>query len=272
MNFTKKLFLDCSKVGALVWMVFVLLSCATSLEGRKQLILMPDAQMDTMGASAFEDMKAKTPIARDARKNGYVRCITDLLLRQIADGAGWEVVVFESNDINAFALPGKKIGVYTGMFKVAQTSAQLAAVIGHEIGHVTARHGNERVSTAMLSQMGLSAVQEVMRAKQGQDYQMLMGALGLGMQFGVLLPHGRKQESEADMIGLDLMARAGFDPQQSVMLWQNMDRESGGGQPEWLSTHPSHDTRIRQLSANMSEALPLYQNSGFKQAASSCRL
>lgn len=255
----------------LIGSVVLLASCATSPEGRSQLMLMPDQQMDAMGATAFNDIKAQTPTVGDAQTKKYVQCISDLLLRQIPDGSGWEIQVFQSDDVNAFALPGKKIGVYTGLLKVARTPSQLATVIGHEIGHVQARHGNERVSAALVSQLGLAAVQQVMTQKSGPNYNLLMGALGLGVQFGVLLPHGRTQESEADMIGLDLMAKAGFDPRESVTLWQNMGKASGGQPPEFMSTHPSHSTRIGDLQERMTEALALYQASPYRQQAKNCQ-
>lgn len=249
-----------------------LTSCATSPEGRSQLVLLPETQMDAMGADAFKQMKSQAKLSTDAKKINYVKCITSLLLKQLqsVDEGKWEIQVFEDQQVNAFALPGRKIGVYTGLMKVAETSGQLAAVIGHEIGHVIANHGNERVSTALVAQVGLAGASLALD-KNNKNHGLLMGALGLGAQFGVLMPHGRRQESEADMIGINLMARAGFDPRESVRLWQNMGKAGKSG-PEWLSTHPSHDTRISQLTSRMDDSMALYQQSPFKAQASKCTL
>jgi predicted Zn-dependent protease len=168
---------------------------------------------------------------------------------------GWEVQVFADDDANAFALPGGKIGVYTGLLKVARTQDQLAAVIGHEVAHVLSRHANERVSTAYTAEAALTAV-----GTSGIVSPQLMGLMGLGAQVGVLLPFSRTQESEADILGLDLMARAGFDPRQSIALWQNMNASrKGGAPPEFMSTHPSDATRMSKLNARMPHAMSLYQ-------------
>ncbi len=227
--------------------------------GRKQLILLPDSQMNAMGGRAFSEMKSQVPISRDPGWNAYVRCVAMPVVaesRAQMDVRDWEVVVFQDKTANAFALPGGKIGVHTGMLFVAKTDGQLAAVLGHEVGHVIARHGAERVSTAVVGQGGLALVEAFTRgdSQPSTGRSVLFGALGLGLQFGVVMPHGRTQESEADVIGLDLMADAGFDPRESVKLWENM-RASGDGQPpEWLSTHPSHETRIQGLQARMGAA------------------
>lgn len=235
-------------------------ACATSPLGRKQLLLMPANQMDAMGAQAFNELKAGTPAVQDASVQAYVRCIADTIVVHAKGKTGvskWEVVVFKDDAVNAFALPGGKIGVYTGMMKVADNQNRLAAVIGHEVGHVIAQHGNERVSEAFVEQGAMAAVDAL--AKDSKHHGLLMGALGVGVQFGVQLPHSRTQESEADIIGLQLMAEAGFDPRESVQVWQNMKKVSGGSPPEFLSTHPSHETRIENLQSNMKDAISLYE-------------
>jgi len=225
---------------------------------------MSEAEMAQMGAAAFTDMQANTPRSVDTAQTAYVNCVANAItailtpdeLRPIAV-TRWEVELFEDPTANAFALPGGKMGVHTGLLAVATTPSQLATVLGHEVGHVLARHGNERVSQTTLVQTGMSMAQ-VMLGADSPEKQMLFGALGLGVQYGVLMPYGRTQESEADLIGLRLMARAGFDPRESVPLWQNMGRAAGGqSPPEFMSTHPSHTTRIRQLEAAMPEAVGL---------------
>jgi len=238
------------------------LACTTSPLGRQQLTLLPDSQMNAMGLSAWEETKASEPVETDPAINAYVRCVADAIVAVTSDQTGvgdWEVVVFRNDTPNAFALPGGHIGVYTGLLKVAVTADQLAAVIGHEVSHVIARHGNERVSEGMVAQLGLGVIDIAVGNPDSPEHQQLMSLLGLGAQVGVLLPFSRSHESEADLMGLDVMARAGFDPRASIDLWENMSSAGGGQPPEFLSTHPSHGTRIADLQARMSEALPLYE-------------
>ncbi|MGH8541961.1 MAG: M48 family metallopeptidase [Stenotrophobium sp.] len=226
-------------------------SCATSPLGRSQLMLVSPEQMDQMGAQSFAEMKQKTPVTRDARTSAYVNCVALNITSQLDDGRNWEVQVFDDPQVNAFALPGAKIGVYAGLLKVAVNQDQLAAVIGHEVSHVLAGHGAERVSEQMVAQ----GVSQVAGAATGIDPQMF----GLASNVFFLLPHSRTQESEADMLGMDLMSRAGFDPRQSVALWQNMMAAGGGKPPEMLSTHPSDETRIQQLQNRLPQDLPVYE-------------
>lgn len=250
------------RLGAILISGFLASACATSPTGRKQMMLMSDSKMDDMGTQAFEELKKKTPIETNPAWNAYVRCIALPIAeaaRSKLPAGQWEVVVFKDDTANAFALPGGKIGVHTGILKVAKTDAQLAAVLGHEVGHVIARHGNERVSEGLVAQGVLVTTSLV--TKDSPKQGMIMGLMGVGAQFGYLLPHSRTQESEADLIGLDLMSKAGFDPRQSVDLWKNMASAGGKGPPEFLSTHPANDTRIGNLSAHIPENLPKYEAS-----------
>jgi predicted Zn-dependent protease len=176
--------------------------------------------------------------------------------------------------VNAFALPGRKIGVYRGMLAVAENSSQLAAVIGHEVGHVLARHGNERVSQATAAQLSQTAVAATVASADMSSAtgQLIMAGVGLGAQYGVLLPYSRAHESEADLIGLQLMAKAGFDPRESVTLWQNMASASGGqAPPELVSTHPSNETRIASLQANLPAAIELEKQARAQGYRPGCR-
>lgn len=227
----------------------VSVACATSPLGRRQLTLFPETEMASMGVAAYDKMKTEMPQSSDKGADRYVRCVADAITAELEGPQAktrWEVTVFEESSANAFALPGGKIGVHTGLLGVARGQDQLATVIGHEVAHVLAKHSNERVSTAFATQMGLDLVQTI-SGEASPAQQQLLGLLGVGAQVGILLPFSRKQESEADLLGLDLMARAGFDPGQSVELWKNMAHASGGQPPEFLSTHPSHDTRIQDL-------------------------
>ncbi|HAS63591.1 MAG TPA: Zn-dependent protease [Vibrio sp.] len=239
-----------------------LTACSSSPTGRNQLLLFSDSDMTNLGAQSFEQMKQKQKISTDAKLNNYVQCVAMAVTRQVPKQPSfqnWEVVVFDSDQVNAFALPGGKIGVYTGLLKVAKNEDQLATVIGHEIAHVLADHSNERLSQSQLANTGLQLTSVALGSSEYAQYrEATMAALGLGVQVGVLLPYGRTQESEADIVGLDLMAKAGFDPRESVTLWHNMAKASQGQQPpELLSTHPSHSTRIRDLTQTMQQ-LPNY--------------
>ncbi len=231
-------------------------ACATSPLGRQRLLLFPQAEISQLGAASFDKMKREVPLARDPMLESRVRCVAGAIVARLEGGdlRGWEIVVFRDDSPNAFALPGGKIGVNSGLFSVASNQDQLATVLGHEVAHVVAQHANERVSTAFAAESGLQLAQAISGAP-GAEQSQLLALLGLGAQVGILLPYGREQEREADLIGLDLMADAGFDPRESIALWQNMAKAGGGQPPEFLSTHPSHGTRIQGLVERMPEAL-----------------
>jgi len=251
------------KYPVIVFVTAVLLfGCTTSPMGRNQLILFPASEMSQMGAAAFQQIQQDTPLSRDGRINAYVGCVSEHVIRVLPNGdpAAWDIKVFEQDAANAFALPGKKIGVYTGLLDVAENQGQLATVIAHEVAHVLANHSNERVSTNFVTQSGMQLVQAAVGADTPMKQQ-LFGLLGVGAQVGVILPFSRTQEAEADLVGLELMAKAGFDPRESVRLWQNMQAQGGGSQPEFMSTHPSHETRIRQFEEWMPEAVEIRRQS-----------
>lgn len=238
--------------------LIALASCATSPTGRKQLKLYSKNQLAEMGAQAFDGMKSQQKVSQVPVENQFVSCVASYITKhvptEVFDGK-WELVVFDDEQINAFALPGGKIGVYTGLLNVAENQHQLAAVIGHEVGHVIAEHGNERMSNTALIGMGMDVTNQVLQNQQVASTNMIMAAIGMGVQVGVQLPFSRTHETEADLIGLELMARAGFNPVESVQLWKNMDAASGGSrQPEFLSTHPAPTTRISTLQDNMQVA------------------
>ncbi len=225
-----------------------LAACATSPTGRTQLKLVSDAEMNQMGITAFQELKKKTPTTSSASTSRYVQCVAQSITREV--GGNWEVQVFESKEVNAFALPGGKIGVYTGMLKVAENQNQLAAVIGHEVAHVLAGHSAARVSNQLATQMGV----QVLSASTGVSGDMI----GMGANLLLLLPYSRGDESESDILGQQIMARAGFDPSQAAQLWVNMSRKAGGAPPEMMSTHPAADTRIKDLQRNLPKVQPLY--------------
>ena len=246
------------KIAPVLMTTCLLTACVTSPTGRSQLLIMPDAQVDQMGLQSFATLKQQKPISQNPQYNQLASCIAGAITQEV--GGGWEVVVFEDSSPNAFALPSNKIGVYTGMIAlVAGNQEQLAAVIGHEVGHVLAKHSNERASQELAVNQSLGMVQS-MSNPQTVMGQTAMGLLGIGAEYGVLKPYSRTHESEADIIGMDLMAKAGFDPTQSITLWQKMDQASQGQQPiEFMSTHPAHATRIQQLQQHLPQAMALFQ-------------
>jgi predicted Zn-dependent protease len=230
---------------------------------------MPEAQIDQMGIQAFDTLKKDKRVSTNSQYNQVASCISQAIISEL--GGNWEVVVFEDKSPNAFALPGNKIGIHTGMLTLVDNQEQLAAVIGHEVGHVLAQHSNERASQEMAVNSGMALIQAV-AAPQSALGQTAFGLLGVGAEYGILMPYSREQESEADMIGVDLMAKAGFDPQQSVTLWQKMDQASQGQQPiEFMSTHPAHATRIQNLQQHMPQAMLFFQQAQAAGKQPHCR-
>jgi predicted Zn-dependent protease len=238
--------------------------CTTTMTGRKQLTLVSEGRMNALGASAFASIKRKQKLSRDPAVNEYAQCVASAILEVVPPSSGpkdgnWEVRVFEDSTPNAFALPGGKIGIHTGMLEVASTPGRLAAVIGHEVAHVLLRHGNERMSQALIAQ-GVAAASSVAVGVRAPRYQELVAlGLGIGAQFGVLLPFSRKHESEADYIGQLFMARAGFYPAEAVVLWQAMARHDGDAPPQWQSTHPSDRSRVARLEATLPAAMRAFE-------------
>lgn len=240
-------------------------ACATTTSptGRTQYVgAVSQAQLDQMGAQAFAESKGKNRLSGDRMQNVYVQCVVDAITRELPPDwqARWETALFVNEEPNAFALPGGKVGLYTGIFKVARNQDQLAAVVAHEIGHVVSRHHDERITRAYGAQGALGVASALLGGAYGQGAAQTTQQLGgLGLQAAFLLPGSRVQETEADVVGQQLMARAGFDPRQAVNLWENMIAASGGRQPEWLSTHPDPRSRIRELQARADSLVPVYQ-------------
>ena len=253
-------------------MVFA--GCETNpYTGRSQFLMTSVSQEMQMGAQAYDQVKSdpKMKQSEDPREIEPVKRVAARIVEaakrsKYADMAkqfDWEVTVIKDDKTaNAFALPGGKMAVYTGIFPMAKTEAGLAAVMGHEVVHALARHGAERMSQGQAANVGIQVLGAAAGMGTGNAAlgQATMAALGVGAQVGVLLPFSRKHESEADYIGILLAADAGYDPRESVALWERM-AESGGGAPaEFMSTHPSHGTRIDQLKQWMPEALAIYKS------------
>ncbi|MFY0989667.1 M48 family metallopeptidase [Halomonas sp. C05BenzN] len=249
--------MHCLAIGTLS---IALTACTTSPTGRQQLTMVSDAELNQMGAKAFEQYQQDLPAAGGAAQR-YAQCVADALVAVLPErerAQEWQIRVFESEQANAFALPGGYMGVNTGLLDIAENQDQLAAVIGHEMAHVLARHANERVSTQAATQLGLSVLGSA-SGLQGQGGEQLMAALGMGAQYGILLPFSRRHESEADVVGLQIMADAGFDPRASLALWENMSAQGNAQPPAWMSTHPSHGQRMGGLQAQMDSALARYE-------------
>ena len=261
------------KLISIVALSLLASACKSSPTGRTQMTLYSPQKMNEMGSASFAQMKQQQVIEDNESTNEYVRCIADQLIAQLPTqyaNQKWEVVVFKEDSANAFALPGGKIGVHTGLLSVAKNQHQLAAVMGHEVGHVIAEHANERISQNSLLQFGLQASDIALQMGDVEYRQEIMQGLGVGAKVGVALPFSRTHESEADVIGLDLMAKAGFEPMGSVKLWENMNKLSAERPSEFLSTHPSPETRIQNLKEKVPEAEILKRNAWSKGLKPKC--
>lgn len=236
---------------------------STPVTGREQLILIPESQEIQMGLTAYQQILSESKLSEDPEKVALVRRVGE----RIAAAAKkqdykWEFNLIEDDkQVNAFALPGGKVAVYTGLLPITQNEAGLATVMSHEVAHAIARHGGERITTGLLAQFGLMALDIGLAASQ-QDPKLvraLTAAYGAAAQVGVILPFSRKQESEADRIGLTFMSRASYDPREALEFWERMSKVEKQKAPEFLSTHPSDETRIRQIAKWLPEAEEAYQ-------------
>jgi len=230
-----------------------LAACSENADtGRRQLAFVPDAQLAQMADQSWAQMRQTAPVSADPALSARLARVAAPIIRATGrDDLAWEFVVFEGDELNAFVLPNGKVGVFRGMMDFAGTDDQLAAVIGHEAAHIIARHPAERVSQQLAAQAGVGLAQIILGGENGENADLVAGVFGLGAEFGVLLPHSRKQELEADRIGVDLMRKAGHDPQAAVTFWRRMsERQTRQGQPiEALSTHPADDRRMSELQA-----------------------
>jgi len=235
--------------------------CATvEGTGRTQLMLISAPQEQALGAEAYEEILSKERISDDERMTRIVRRVGERIAA-VADQPDfdWEFNVIDSEQINAFCLPGGKIAVYTGILPIMKNEAGLAAVMGHEVAHAVARHGGERISQQLGAQLALELASAGLGEMSPKNKELALGALGAGVNVGVMLPFSRSHELEADELGLDLAAEAGYDPREAVRLWERMEAAGKGKPPEFLSTHPHEQRRISELQAQMPDALRHYE-------------
>jgi len=262
---TTVLFLARVRTLGLCWLAILLVSCATVPEtGRHQLLLVSPKEEQQLGLSEFGKLKKSTPISHDPAINDMVQRVG----KRIAGvaplpSAQWEFVVFDQpKTANAFCLPGGKVGVFTGILPITKDEAGLATVIGHEVSHAVARHGAERLSEALVAQLGGQLLGQVMKDNSGTAHDLALQAYGAGGALLVMLPHSRSQESEADHLGLIYMARAGYDPQQAVEFWKRFasyNAKKDSHPIQFLSTHPVDEVRIKQLEEELPRALEEYR-------------
>ncbi len=251
-----------------------LAACATvPYTGRSSLNLVPDSQLISLSFSEYKKVLAKSKLSTDRAKTEMVRRVgqrvaraSEAFMRENGMGAKikdyrWEFnLIDDDKTINAWAMPGGKIAVYTGLLPITGDETGLAVVMGHEVSHAIANHGNERMSQGLLTQLGGMALSVALANKPAATQQLFMTVFGVGAQVGFMLPYARTHEYEADKIGLILAARAGYDPRAAIPLWQRMDKAGQDGRPpEFLSTHPHPQNRIKELQAMMPEALRYYR-------------
>jgi len=252
--------------GLLAW------SCSSvPLTGRSQLLLVSEQSMQQLGSSQYREVIAMGPLSSDVARTEELREVgrrisaaVEAYARQIGQpeltsGFAWEFNLIESEQVNAWCLPGGKVAFYTGILPVCQGVDGIAVVMGHEVAHALARHGSERASQALLQQAGALTLEAFLIGQTEESSELYRLAYGVGTQYGALLPFSRAHESEADRLGLIFMAMAGYDPREAPLFWKRMSANSGEKPPEWASTHPSDQKRVADLERYMAEALPYYK-------------
>jgi len=257
------LFLDCSRVP---------------ITGRRQLNLIKSSQLNTMAFDNYRQTLSQSKLSDNAEWTRWVKEVGEEIktavehylaqegASELVKGYAWEFNLIAEQTVNAWAMPGGKVAFYEGIMPICQNREGVAVVMGHEVAHAIAQHGNERMSQGLMQQAGGVALAVAVADQPAETQNLFMGAYGVGSQLGVMLPFSRKHESEADHLGIIFMAMAGYDPTQAPDFWQRMANLSKGEQPpEFLSTHPGHDTRIENLQGWMPEAMKYYQDYLIKQ-------
>ncbi|NDV68520.1 M48 family metallopeptidase [Dysgonomonas sp. 25] len=252
-------------------MLLLVAACSSvPVTGRKQVLLVSDSEVLTLSLQQYDEYIKSAPKSANAKNTALVEKVGRRIANAVEtymnnNGMGdlvanfsWEFNLIKSDEVNAFCMPGGKIVVYEGILPITQDETGLAVVLGHEVAHAVAKHSNERMSQQMLTEYGSQALGMALDKQSAQIQQIGSVAFGLGSQYGVTLPFSRKQELEADELGLIFMSMAGYDPRQAASFWERMSAASGGGVPEFTSTHPSDATRIKKINENLPKALEYY--------------
>ncbi|MFN0276469.1 MAG: M48 family metallopeptidase [Chitinophagales bacterium] len=262
------------KLSVILFLGILSLTCnRVPLTDRKQVSLLPESELVAMSLAAYADFLDTSEVVSSGKDVDMVTRVAkniSISVEKILKTEGyedrladfkWEFNVIESDQVNAWCMPGGKVVVYTGILPITKDENGLAVVIGHEIAHAVARHGNERMSQQLIAYTGFTALDLALTNKPEQTRSLLLTAVGVGATVGVLLPFSRSQESEADRLGLIFMADAGYNPNHAVGFWQRMSEQSGGAEiPEFLSTHPSDETRIENIQTiYIPEAIKYYK-------------
>jgi len=262
-----------SKLFVLCGLVLLLSGCTeVAITGRKQFNLVPDSMINSMAFQSYGEFLTQSKLSKDFSQTQMVKRVGSRIQKAVEQYCAnnniedrlteyqWEFNLVEDDSLNAWAMPGGKMVVYTGLLKVTQTEAGLAAVIGHEIGHVFAKHGAERMTQGLLVDLGGMALSEALANRPAQTQNLFKQSYGIGTQVGLLLPYSRVHENEADHLGLIFMAMAGYNPNEALSFWQRMALAKQSPQPlEILSTHPADSTRISNLQRLLPKAMQYYR-------------
>ncbi len=254
----------------LVALLFIACSLVP-LTGRRQLSLVSDTEMLSMSFAQYDQFQKENRMSSNTADTNEVQHVGRNIQNAVAtyfarnnmsqglNGYAWEFNLVENKEANAWCMPGGKVMVYSGILPLAQNEAGLAVVMGHEIAHAVAKHSNERMSQALIANMGGQMLAQAIKQKPQQTQQIWMGLFGVGVQLGAVLPYNRLQESEADRLGLIFMAMAGYDPHTAIGFWQRMSQNAGAKPPVFLSTHPSDANRLKKIKAEIPEAMKYYK-------------
>jgi predicted Zn-dependent protease len=260
------------RYGLALCALLLIVACATvPVTGRRQLNLIPAGEMLATSFTQYDQFLAENKLSSNTQDAALVKRVGNNIKNAVEQyfqkqgqsdalaGYEWEFNLVKSDEVNAWCMPGGKVVFYEGIIPVCQDEKGIAVVMGHEVAHAVAQHGNERMSQGLIAQMGGMALQAALANKPEQTQSLFMTAFGVGTQVGVLLPFSRQQETEADRLGLIFMAMAGYDPHVAVPFWQRMASQGGGAPPEFLSTHPADATRVKNLEGFLPEALGYYK-------------
>jgi len=260
-------------ITGLIGTLVLLFACATvPLTERRSLRLLPDSELLSLSLQQYSEVLKKSKLSNDPVKTHMVKRVGENIARASEEflresklesdikNYKWEFNLIEDDKVvNAWCMPGGKVAVYTGILPLTRDDTGLAVVMGHEVAHAMAKHGNERMSEALLVQLGGASLSLALSKEPALTQQIFMGVYGAGAQMGIMLPYSRLHESEADRIGLVLMSKAGYDPREAVPFWQRMNEKGGSRPPEFLSTHPAPETRIKDIKSHIPEAMKYYK-------------